>query len=70
MSANTSKITRDDIKSKLSEIQGEASDTVEGAKNQIIAVVATVGVVIVIGIYLLGRRGGAKRTTIIELKRN
>lgn len=70
MSAHTSRITRDDIKSKLSEIQGDASDTVEGAKNQIISVVAAVGVVILIGVYLLGRRGGAKRTTIIELKRN
>jgi len=70
MSANHSKITRGDIKAKLSEIQGDASDTVEGAKNQIISVVAAVGVVIVIGVYLLGRRGGSKRSTIIELKRN
>jgi hypothetical protein len=67
---NAGKITRDDIKAKLAEIQGDATETVEEAKNQIIAVAATVGVVVLVAVYLLGRRGGRKRSTIIELKRN
>jgi len=64
------KITRDDIKAKLSEIQHDATDTVEDAKSQIIAVAAIVALVLLLLAYLLGRRGGRKRSTIIELKRN
>ncbi len=64
------KITRDDIKAKLTEIQDDASGTVDDAKTQIIAVAALVAAVLLILAYLLGRRGGRKRTTIIELKRN
>jgi len=30
----------------------------------------TVAVVVVVAIYVLGRRGGRKRSTIIELRRN
>ena len=68
--SQTQQITREDIKAKLAEIQGEATETVEGAKTQILAVAATVGVVVIVAVYLLGRRGGRKRSTIIELKRN
>jgi hypothetical protein len=64
------KITREDIKAKLAEIQGDATDTVEGAKNQLVAAAAVAGVVVLVAVYLLGRRGGRKRSTIIELKRN
>jgi len=70
MSNNGQKIERSDIKAKLDEIQGEATETVEGARNQIIAVGVTVAVVVVVAIYVLGRRGGRKRSTIIELRRN
>lgn len=68
--SQSQQITRDDIKAKLAEIQGEATDTVEEAKSQILAVAATVGIVVIVAVYLLGRRGGRKRSTIIELKRN
>ncbi len=70
MSNNGQRIERSDIKAKLDEIQGEATETVEGARNQILAVGVTVAVVVVVAIYLVGRRGGRKRSTIIELRRN
>lgn len=68
--SSTQKITPDDIKAKLTEIQGDATNTVDDAKSKIIAVVAVGGVVIVVAIFLLGRRGGRKKSTIIELRRN
>jgi hypothetical protein len=67
--ATTTPITREDIKAKLIEIQEDATTTVESAKSTIVAVVAGVGVVVIVGIYLLGRRGGRRRSTVIELKR-
>jgi hypothetical protein len=63
------KITPDDIRNKLSDIQGEATATVEGAKSQLIAVGAGVALVLVIVAYLLGRRTGVRKSTIIEVKR-
>ncbi|HKY14466.1 MAG TPA: hypothetical protein VJM33_06040 [Microthrixaceae bacterium] len=65
----TEPITRDDIKAKLLEIQGDATDTVHSAKNQLIAVGVAVATVVVVAAFLIGRRGGRRRSTIIELKR-
>lgn len=69
MATASTPITRDDIKAKLLEIQEDATSTVESAKSTIIAVAAGVGVVVIIGVYFLGRRGGRRRSTVIELKR-
>lgn len=63
------KITPNDIKTKLADIQGDATSTVEGAKNQLIAIGAGLAILLVIVAFLLGRRGGAHRSTIIEVKR-
>ena len=63
------KITPQDIKSKLADIQGDATSTVEGAKNQLIAVGAGLAILLLIVAFLLGRRGGPPKSTIIEVKR-
>jgi hypothetical protein len=70
MTTGNAPITREDIKAKLTEIQGEATNTVEEAKTTIVAVAAAVGVVVLVGVYLIGRRGGRRRSTIIELRRS
>ena len=63
------KITPNDIKRKLADIQGEATTTVEGAKSQIIAVAGALAILLIVIAFLLGRRGGTRRSTIIEVKR-
>ena len=68
MSSSTP-ITRNDIKSKLSDIQTEATSTAEGAKTQIIAIGAGLGLLLLIVMFLLGRKGGMRKSTIIEVKR-
>ena len=65
----TSKITKDDIKAKLAEIQGEATTTVEGAKHQMLAIAAGVGAALVVAAFLIGRRSGQRRSTVIEVRR-
>jgi hypothetical protein len=65
----TPKITREDIKSKLSEIQGDATETVENARMRLIGVAVAAGAVVVIAAFVIGRRGGRRKSTIIELKR-
>ena len=63
------KITPDDIRRKLADIQDEATSTVEGKKNQLIAVGAGIALLLVVIAFLLGRKGGVRRSTIIEVKR-
>lgn len=63
------KISPDDIKAKLGAIQDDATSTVEGAKNQLVTVGAALAVALVLIAFLLGRRGGVKKNTIIEVKR-
>lgn len=62
-------IRPEDIRAKLAQIQDETTSTVESAKTQIITVAVAVGVVVIAAAFLLGRRGGRRRSTIIELKR-
>lgn len=63
------RISPDDIKAKLSDIQGGALEQVEGAKNQLLTIGAGVALVLLIGAFLLGRRGGKKSSAIIEVRR-
>ncbi len=66
---SSEKITRDDIESKLRELQGEVDETAESAKGIAIAVGAAVAVGVVVVVFLLGRRRGRSKTTIVEVRR-
>jgi len=64
------RISRDDIKSKLGDIQGDALEQVEGTKNQLLAIGAGVGLLLLIAAFLLGRRGGRRSSAVIEVRRS
>lgn len=66
---NDQKISRDDIKSKLTDIQGEATKTVESAKNQLVAAAALGTILMLIMMFLLGRRSGKRSSAVIEVRR-
>ena len=63
------KVTRSDIEAKLRQIQGDVETGVETGRDfGKIAMIA--GAVVAVGvIYLLGRRHGRKKRTIVEIKR-
>jgi hypothetical protein len=74
MSAKTAvlpdrKITRDDIEAKLQELRGEVDQRAEAAKVPAIAVAIGIAVVAIDGAYLLGRRRGKRRQTVLEIRR-
>ncbi|HEV7758004.1 MAG TPA: hypothetical protein VGO78_03410 [Acidimicrobiales bacterium] len=64
-----SPITRDDIEAKLREVYSGAHDQVASTKTTLVSVAAVVGALLVLIVFLLGIRGGKKRTTIVEIKR-
>lgn len=63
------RISRDDLEAKLRELQGEVDETKDSALQTAIAVGAVVAVGVIAVAFLLGRRRGRKRTTIVEVRR-
>lgn len=63
------RISRDDIESKLREIQGEVDETAESAKGVAVAVGAAIAVGVVVAVFLLGKRRGKRKMTIVEVRR-
>jgi hypothetical protein len=63
------KITRADLEAKLREVSGDAGDTVEAAKPQLIGGAAAGFLLVVVVAYLFGRRRGRKRSAIVEIRR-
>ena len=67
--AEAPRITRDEIETKLRQLKGDAED-VAGAQKQNGLIIAVVGGVVLIALaYLLGRRGGRKKSAFVEIRR-
>ena len=62
-------VTRADIEAKLAEIKGFADTQVEGAQESSRPVLVGVGAALVVLAFLVGRRRGHKRSTIVEVRR-
>jgi uncharacterized membrane protein len=62
-------VTRDDLESKLRELQGEAADRASAASSILIVAGAATAVGVVAVVFLLGRRSGRKKTTVVEVRR-
>lgn len=62
-------ISRTDIENKLRALQGDVQDKVEDRKSTIMVVAGAIGVVLVVTFYLLGRRSGRRRSTLVEIRR-
>lgn len=68
-SPRTGTVTRNDIEAKLRELRGEVDQVAAGAKGGIAVVGAVAAVALLATVYLLGRRKGKKRTTVVEVRR-
>lgn len=62
-------ITRDDLESKFRQLTTDVDDRADAAKSSVVAVGAVVAAAVVIGVFLLGRSRGRRKTTVIEVKR-
>jgi len=63
------KITRGDIEAKLRELQGDVNERTEAAKVPALAVAVGVVVLSIAAAYLMGRRKGKRRQTVLEIRR-
>ena len=62
-------ISRGDLEAKFRELQGGIDEGKSTAASYAIAVGAVVVAGIAVGAFLLGRRKGKKRTTVVEVRR-
>jgi len=63
------RISRSDIESKLREIRGEVDAVGESSKTLALAAGAAVAVAVVSLAYLMGKRKGKRKTTVVEVRR-
>lgn len=66
---NDDKITPDDIEAKVREIFEGAQEEVASSKSQLTTVLGILAIIVVLLSYLLGRRGGRKRSAVVEVRR-
>lgn len=67
MSAPT--ITRNDLEAKFREMQRDVDDTVETAMGLAVIVGAAAVVGLLAVAFVIGRKRGRKRTTVVEIRR-
>ena len=69
MSSTAKPITRGDLETKLREVSGDVSDSVDAVKPQLFGGAAAVAILALVVAYLFGRRRGRKRSAIVEIRR-
>jgi hypothetical protein len=69
LSEETGRITRGDIENKLHEIRGDVEETAQDAKTPIMAIAGGVVMAIVVVAFLLGKRRGRRKSTVVEIRR-
>jgi hypothetical protein len=63
------RISRDDLERSLRGVQQSVTGEVEERKQQVLSVLAVGGAVLLVVFFLLGRRSGRKRSTLVEIRR-
>ena len=69
VSASQGRITRGDIEAKLREMRGEVEQTAEAAKAPMLAIAGGVAAVVVVLAFLVGKRRGRRKSTVVEIRR-
>ena len=62
-------IERDDIEAKLRELRGEVDEVGASARSYVLAAGAAAAVLVVAAAYVLGKRKGKKKRTVVEIRR-
>jgi hypothetical protein len=62
-------VTRQDIERKLAQIRGVTEDSTEVAQDATKTGLVVAGVAVVVVAFVLGKRRGRKKSTIVEIRR-
>ncbi len=67
--APSTTISRDDLESKLRAFQGDIKGKVDDQKSNLMAAGVGIGTLLLIVFFLLGKRSGKKKSTVVEIRR-
>jgi hypothetical protein len=67
--APTTTITRDDLETKLRSFQSGIQGKVDDQKSTLVTIGAVAGVILLLIVFVLGKRSGKKKTTFVEIRR-
>lgn len=68
-SGTDKRITRDDLEAQFAGLQSGIRGKVESKKNTIITALGVGAVVLLLVVFLLGKRSGKRKTTLVEIRR-
>jgi hypothetical protein len=63
------KITRDDLENRFRSLQDVAKGKVDEKRNTFATIAGMGGVLLLLLVFLLGKRSGKKKTTLVEIRR-
>ena len=69
MATEQAPISKDDIEAKFREIKTEVDAVTSQAKSKAVPAAAVGGILLLLLMYLLGRRIGSKRSAVVEIRR-
>ena len=67
--ASGQRITRDDLEQRFSALQGELKGKVASRKQTLVTGAGVVAVVVLLIVFLVGKRSGKRKTTLVEIRR-
>lgn len=67
--AATEKITRDDLEAKFADLQSGIQGKAQSKKGTLITAAGVGAVLLVLVVFLLGKRSGKRKTTVVEIRR-
>jgi hypothetical protein len=66
---STTRITRDDLEAKFRELEGGARDQAASVRTTLVTAGGVVALLVLLLAFVLGRRAGKQRSTIVEIRR-
>jgi hypothetical protein len=62
-------VTRGDIEAKFRQLQGEVETTADSARSYVLIGGIAGAILIVLIVFIFGRRTGRKKSTVVEIRR-
>jgi hypothetical protein len=63
------RISRDDLERRFAALQGDLQGKVRDRKQTIISAVSVTAILLLLIVFLLGKRSGRRKTTLVEIRR-
>ncbi len=63
------KVTRDDLERNFRSLQGEVKEKVDEQRSKLMMAAVGAGALAALVLFLLGRRSGRKKNTLVEIRR-